>query len=67
MTALQALIAAAVAGALVVAGVAYLAGPGWALIAAGGWVTAVTVLLYDPASGRPRSGVRRGGFRVDGP
>lgn len=67
MTALQALLAAAIAGALIVAGVAVLTGLGWALVAAGVWIAASTVLLYDPAATKPRRGVRRGGFRVDGP
>lgn len=49
MTSAQALLVAAVlAGSLIVAGVAGLAGPWWALITAGGWITVGLVLLYDP-------------------
>jgi hypothetical protein len=64
VTALQALIAAAIAGALIIAGVAMLAGLAWALIGAGVLVAAGTVLLYDPAKRKMRPGVRRNGFRV---
>lgn len=48
MTAKQALAVAALAGALVVAGVAVLTGYGWALITAGLWLAMTALLLYDP-------------------
>ena len=39
-------------------------GLAWALISAGVWITALVVLLYDPAASGPRKGARRDGFQV---
>ncbi|WP_211284960.1 hypothetical protein [Mycobacterium palustre] len=64
MTALHALVAAAVAGALIITGIGLLVGLAWALISAGVWITALVVLLYDPAASGPRKGARRDGFQV---
>ncbi|SPX78011.1 hypothetical protein [Mycobacterium xenopi] len=50
MTAKQAILAASLAAGLIVAGVAMLTGPAWALITAGAFGQAFVVLLYDPAS-----------------
>lgn len=50
VTSVQAVLLAAVGGALVTAGVGVLAGAAWALIAAGVFLLVGAVLLY-PASG----------------
>jgi hypothetical protein len=48
VTAIQAAVAVIVAYGLIVACVAGLAGPFWALGAAGGLIVATVVLLFDP-------------------
>jgi hypothetical protein len=47
VTALQAVITALIGCILVVTGIALLSGPAWALIGAGGMLTAVAALLFD--------------------
>jgi hypothetical protein len=59
VTIVQSLCAAVLAGACVVAGVAVLAGLGWALITTGAWITAATVVLYDPSLGKAQAAGRR--------